>query len=98
MRILSSLALCTMAAAQLGATNCEGDYILIDENFAGFELWCGDSLCAWKVVRGGVDRTPTWNEADAGVRLNEPGTAIEQFTALSTYTGTCIRFNLIANI
>src|SRR5215208_1468020 len=89
MRILSTC-LIVAAALQLGATTCGGG-ITRDP---GFDLWCGESLCAWKLERGTIQRAPTWHLEDAGVELVEPGTAIEQFTPVSSRDGTCIHFDL----
>lgn len=81
-------------ALQIGATDC-GDGIIRDP---GFDLWCGDSLCAWKLERGDVRRVATWHEADAGVELVESDTAIEQFTSVDSYERTCIRFEMVADV
>jgi len=83
-----------LAASQLGATDCNGG-ITRDP---GFDLWCGPTLCAWKIERGKVLRAPTWHDADIGVELIEPGTAIEQFTPANSHDGTCIRFDLVADV
>jgi hypothetical protein len=83
-----------LAATQLGATDCGGG-ITRDP---GFDLWCGGALCAWKIERGDIRRVPTWHEADAGVELVAAGTAIEQFTPVNSHDGTCIRFDLIADV
>src|SRR5215468_1920822 len=74
-RAASTAAIAVAAAGQLGATDCGGG-ITRDP---GFDLWCGDVLCAWKIERGEVLRVPTWNEGDAGVELVGPDAAIEQF-------------------
>jgi len=34
-----------------------------------FDLWCGDSPCAWTVVEGRVERVPTWHRSDFGLSL-----------------------------
>ena len=83
-----------LAAGQLGATDCGGG-ITRDP---GFDLWCGDQLCAWKIERGDVRRAATWHEADSGVELLDPDTAIEQFTPVNSKDGTCIRFDLISDV
>ncbi len=83
-----------LAVSQLGATDCGGG-ITRDP---GFDLWCGDILCAWKLERGDVRRVPTWHPADAGVELVATDTAIEQFTPVDSLDGTCIRFDLIADV
>ena len=62
-----------VVASQMGATKC--GQVLRDP---GFDLWCGDELCAWKVERGDVKRVATWHEADAGVELVGGDVAIEQ--------------------
>jgi hypothetical protein len=84
-----------VAGSQLGATDC--GQVIRD---SGFDLWCGDSLCAWKVERGGVQKVPTWSEGDPGVELIGGDVAIEQLTpvASSDTYGYCIEFDLIANV
>src|ERR1041385_4079047 len=91
---LAWLLAAALAASQLGATDCGGG-ITRDP---GFDLWCGAALCAWKIERGDVRRVATWHEADAGVELVDPDTAIEQFTPVNSHDGTCIRFDLIADV
>lgn len=83
-----------LAASQLGATDCNGGII----RDPGFDLWCGEALCAWKVEHGSVRRTATWHEADSGVELVDADTAIEQFTPVDHLDGTCIRFDLISDV
>jgi hypothetical protein len=94
MRLLPSCIVFVAAASQLGASECGGG-ITRDP---GFDLWCGDSLCAWKLERGAVRRVPTWHTADSGVELVDEGTAIEQFTPVDSSDGTCLRFELIADV
>jgi hypothetical protein len=93
MRLLTSC-IAVVAASQLGATDCGGG-ITRDP---GFDLWCGEALCAWKLERGSVQRAPTWHLDDAGVELLDPDTAIEQFTPVDSRDGTCIRFDLISDV
>ena len=80
------------ATSQLGASDCGGSPIITDP---GFDLWCGDSLCAWHIDRGDVTKASTWHSEDAGVSLLGNDTAISQ---LSQTTATCIEFSFIANI
>ena len=82
-----------LAATQLGATDC--GQVLRDP---GFDLWCGDDLCSWKVVRGDVRRAPTWHSSDAGVELVGPDAAISQLASVNSGDGTCLHFELVANI
>lgn len=77
---------------QLGATDC--GQVLRDP---GFDLWCGESLCAWKIERGTITRVATWHEADAGVALGDDS-AIEQLAPVNSLDGDCITFDLVANI
>lgn len=91
MRILFSSIVAAAVVAQLGATDCSSD---VDPAPIP-ALWCGDSLCGWKVAHGRISRTGTWNEEDPGVSLDEPGTAIEQFVSLQ---GACVRFDLISDV
>lgn len=92
MRTLSFLFILAIAS-QLGATEC--GTVIRD---SGFDLWCGDELCAWKVTRGSIKKVPTWNEGDSGVELVGSDVAIQQLTPVSSSDGTCIRFHLIANV
>ena len=91
MRFQFSLLL--IAATQLGA-DCDGD-ILRD---TGFDLWCGDDLCSWKVLRGDVKRVDTWHAGDSGVELLGPDAAISQMTAGDHGANGCIELELLANV
>ena len=91
MRISSIVAV--VALSQLGATDC--GQVIKDP---GFDLWCGDGLCAWKVERGAIHRVPTWHEGDSGVQLDGPDTAIEQLTSFNAGDNDCIVFDLVANV
>jgi hypothetical protein len=87
------LSLLVLAATQLGATDC-GE-VLRDP---GFDLWCGSDLCTWKVMRGEVRRVDTWHEGDSGVELRGLDAAISQLSPVTHHDGTCIRFDLVANV
>src|SRR5262245_28270369 len=86
-------AFAVLVTSQLGATEC--GQITRD---SGFALWCGNSLCVWKVVRGDVRRAPTWHDADSGVELLGTDRAISQLTSVNSHDGACIRFDLVANV
>jgi hypothetical protein len=86
-------AFAVVATSQLGATDC--GQITRDE---GFDLWCGNQLCVWKLVRGDVRRAATWHDADSGVELLGSDTAISQLTSVNSFDGECIRFDLTANV
>jgi hypothetical protein len=84
MRKLSSMLFFIAVSSQLGNTNC-GE-VLRDP---GYDLWCGDELCAWKVERGEIKRVPTWHEGDSGVELVGPDTAIAQLSPVDSADGQC---------
>jgi hypothetical protein len=88
-----TLVLAVVAISQMGATDC--GQALRDP---GFDVWCGDQLCAWKVERGEVARVPTWNEGDPGVALVGNDVAIEQLSPVDSGDGTCLEFDMIANV
>jgi hypothetical protein len=93
MRLPLSFVLAVAAFTQVGATDC--GTILKDP---GFELWCGDSLCSWKLLRGEVREAPTWHKDDTGVELIGTDVAISQLTPVTRSDGPCIRFDLVANV
>src|SRR5258706_9723063 len=92
-KLLTTTALVVVAASQLGATDC--GQALRDP---GYDLWCGQELCAWKVERGDVKRVPTWNEGDPGVELVGDDVAIEQLSPVDWLDGSCIEFDMISNV
>ncbi len=81
------------AASQVGATDC--GQITRDQ---GFDLWCGEVLCTWKLERGEIKRVGTWNEHDSGVEMIGPDVAFEQLTPVTSSDTTCIRFELVSNV
>jgi len=85
--------LCVAAFSQVGATDC--GTIIKDP---GFELWCGEELCSWKTLRGQVKQAITWHKSDTGVELVGDDVAISQMTPVNSYDGTCILFELVANV
>ncbi len=93
MRIQWTIAVVAVAASQLGATDCGS--VIKDP---GFDLWCDGQLCSWVVERGDVTQAPTWNAADYGVEFDGSDVAISQISPVSSTDGTCIEFDLIANV
>lgn len=90
------LAICfvlAVAATSGGATDCGQ---VFDD--PGFDVWCGDTLCAWRVEKGAVARAPTWHQADNGVALVGPDVAISQFTDVESRDGHCLEFSLVADV
>ena len=49
----------------VSAAACETD--LVDD--PGFQLWCGEELCAWELEEGEIRKVPTWHTHDYGVDL-----------------------------
>lgn len=45
---------------------------------AGLDIWCGDTLCAWTVEEGAIERVPTWQRSDFGVSLVGPAVTLAQ--------------------
>jgi hypothetical protein len=90
-RYLPILALA--ALAQLGVTDCGK---IIDDG--GFDHWCGDQLCFWKVERGETRRVPTWHAGDDGVELVGDDVAISQLTPVTSADTDCIRFQMVTDI
>ncbi|HSN28200.1 MAG TPA: hypothetical protein VLT45_18065, partial [Kofleriaceae bacterium] len=88
-----TLFIAALAVSQMGNTDC--GQALRD---SGFDLWCGDQLCAWKLERGNIKRIPTWNEGDSGVELDGTDVAIEQLSPVDSGDGTCIEFTMVANV
>lgn len=82
-----------IAATQMGATDC--GQVTKDP---GFDLWCGDTLCDWRLERGDVARVATWNEGDPGVQFVGDDVAISQVTPVASTDGTCIEFSMIADV
>ncbi len=93
MKNLGTILFLGAVASQLGNTDC--GQALKDP---GFDLWCGDSLCDWKLERGAVNRVPTWNEGDPGVELVGTDVAIEQLSPVDGNDGVCLEFTLIADV
>jgi hypothetical protein len=89
----SFLLLAAAAFSQGGATDC--GQIIEDP---GFDLWCGAELCSWKLDRGDIRPAPTWHAADDGVDFLGDDTAISQLTEVTSSDGTCIRFEMVADV
>ncbi len=86
-----------LAISQIGATGgggC-GTEVIRDP---GFDLWCGDTLCTWKLVTGEIRKAPTWHAKDAGVEFVSSNAAIEQTSPVDSGDSSCIEFDLVANV
>jgi hypothetical protein len=82
------------AAPMLMGTQCEEPLV----QDSGFDLWCGDTLCAWQVDAGSVAKIPTWNERDYGVALLGDPAALSQLLRFSSEDVSCIHLDLLADI
>ncbi|NMB76072.1 MAG: hypothetical protein GYA21_13205 [Myxococcales bacterium] len=60
-----------------------------------FDLWCGESLCAWRTDAGAVRRVPTWHERDYGVELVGDPAGISQLIGERV---RCFRFETLAEV
>lgn len=64
----------------------------------GFDLWCGERLCAWELEEGDAVRAPTWHGRDYGVELIGDRAAISQLVKQDSRSLPCLRFELIADV
>lgn len=63
----------------------------------GFDLWCADHLCAWKVEAGDIERVPTWHERDYGVALLGDPVILSQLVQIDQNDATCFVFDIVAD-
>ncbi len=79
-------------AAMFAATggSCDDDLV---QN-PGFDVWCGEHLCAWEVERGRVERIPTWHPKDHGVLLIGDPVVLTQYVDSDQERTTCFEFEL----
>ncbi len=95
MKILRSPWILRAAVALAGgacmAPGCNGD-VLSDSTF---RLWCGQTLCDWRLDAGHVARVPTWHPDDYGVELSDAPTQISQETGEGS---DCMEFSAIADV
>jgi hypothetical protein len=64
----------------------------------GFDMWCGDTLCAWDIEEGKVEKVATWHEKDQGASLVGSAVAISQLSEADSDGLDCIRFELVAEV
>lgn len=63
---------------------------------AGFQIWCGETLCAWRLEEGEIRRVPTWHEHDYAVEL--VGSPVRLSQAAEYGASSCVRIELIADV
>jgi len=76
----------------MGVNACSPDLI----NDAGFDMWCGESLCGWQLESGSIEKVATWHEQDSGVLMVGPEVAISQRSEAGSGDVQCIEFSLVA--
>lgn len=94
MRHLMYAMLAASAVMVSGWSSCGPD-ILADPSF---DLWCGESLCAWEVEAGEVERVATWHGSDAGVGLVGDEVVISQLSTASSGDAACLGVSLLADV
>ena len=82
------------AAPLLMGSECEKPLV----KDSGFDLWCGEVLCAWQVDAGTVAKVPTWNAQDFGVDLGGSLVSLSQRLTSTSDEVSCLHFNLLADI
>jgi hypothetical protein len=88
------LALCLAATPMLMGAECEEPLV----QDSGFDLWCGDSLCAWQVDEGAIAKVPTWHARDYGVDLQGAAARISQLLPSGSDDVSCLRLSLLADV
>ena len=88
-----AVAVIAVAVATGGATECGQ---IVDDR--GFDMWCGESLCTWRLEKGEIRPASTWHPDDLGVEMLGDDTAISQMTSVNARDGTCVRFTLVADV
>jgi hypothetical protein len=78
----------------LMGTECEEP--LVED--AGFDVWCGDMLCKWRLDAGAIAKVPTWHARDYGVELVGPSVQISQLLTFGSDEVSCLHFNLLGDI
>ena len=96
MRTRTSIELCLalVGITMLSGTSSCDDDLLHDP---GFDMWCGDELCAWTVEYGAIEKVATWHELDEGALLHGPRTSITQYADITDMDADCIYFSLLAD-
>ncbi len=92
-KLLSSTLFAAFAFLSLSAENCGETHFIQD---SGFDIWCGDRLCAWELESGSVARASTWHKDDYSVDLIGTDVVISQLSTGAQ--ASCLRFELLADI
>lgn len=93
-RLGAFLFLSVVYVTQSGYDGCTGDLL----HDSGFDMWCGEQLCSWKVERGEALQAPTWHESDLGIDLVGDDVVLTQRADIDQGIAPCVRFELVADI
>jgi hypothetical protein len=93
-RLGGLLFLAAVYVTQSGYDGCTGDLL----HDSGFDVWCGERLCSWKVERGEALQAPTWHDADLGVDLVGDDVVLTQRADIDHHIAPCVRFELVADV
>ena len=91
---VSPVAMLLAAVPFLMGSECEKPLV----KDSGFDLWCGDTLCAWQVDEPAVAKVPTWHERDYGVELQGAEVRISQQLPFTSDDVSCLHFDLLTDI
>jgi hypothetical protein len=83
-----------LAAPALMGAKC-GESLVKDP---GFDVWCGEALCAWKVEEGTIAKVATWHERDYGVDLIGPAVQLTQRGEYGDDRPSCLQFDLLSDL
>ena len=78
-------------ALGLALSACETD--VVDD--AGFQLWCGETLCVWTLEEGEMDKVSTWHDHDYGVELVGAPVLLSQDARASAQ---CVRLETVSDV
>jgi hypothetical protein len=78
-------------AGLVSVAACETD--LVDD--PGFQLWCGEQLCAWDLEEGEIQKVPTWHTHDYGVDLVGAPVLLSQVARRSA---SCVRIEVTSRV
>ncbi len=92
-RLGACLFLSVVYVTQSGYDACTGDLL----HDSGFDMWCGEQLCSWKVERGEAVQAPTWHDSDLGVDM-VGDVVLTQRADIDERIAPCVRFELVADI
>ncbi len=91
--VIYSIVFSFVCFATLSAEECGTNHLIRD---SGFDLWCGGSLCSWKLERGQLLEASSWHKGDLAVEMVGEDVSISQRSTKNA--NGCIRFEMLADI